>query len=50
MRTGFASPNIEPDAFTDVDRTVAVGAVLFWQAMGTAGRCLGGRWYYQQHI
>ena len=26
MRAGFASPNIEPDAFTDVDRTVAGGA------------------------
>jgi high affinity Mn2+ porin len=26
MRTGLASPNVEPDAFTDVDRTIAAGA------------------------
>jgi high affinity Mn2+ porin len=26
MRTGLASPNVEPDAFTDIDRTMAVGA------------------------
>ena len=26
LRTGLASPNIEPDAFTDIDRTIAVGA------------------------
>ncbi len=28
LRTGFASPNVEPYEFTDIDRTVAVGAQL----------------------
>jgi high affinity Mn2+ porin len=28
LRTGFASPDVEPDAFTDIDRTVATGAQL----------------------
>jgi high affinity Mn2+ porin len=36
MRTGLASPNIEPDAFTDVDRTVAGGAVFSGKAWGRA--------------
>lgn len=34
MRAGFASPNIEPDAFTDVDRTVAGGASLSGKQWG----------------
>ncbi len=34
MRTGIASPNIEPDAFTDIDRTVAGGAVLSGKSWG----------------
>ena len=28
LRTGFASPNVEPYDFTDIDRTVALGAQL----------------------
>ena len=28
VRAGLASPNTEPDAFTDVDRTIAAGAVF----------------------
>jgi high affinity Mn2+ porin len=28
VRTGLASPNTEPDAFTDIDRTIAAGAVF----------------------
>ncbi len=28
LRTGFASPNVEPYEFTDIDRTVALGAQL----------------------
>jgi high affinity Mn2+ porin len=34
LRTGFASPNIEPDAFTDIDRTIAGGAVLSGKQWG----------------
>ncbi|MBV9627747.1 MAG: carbohydrate porin [Xanthobacteraceae bacterium] len=34
MRTGLASPNIEPDAFTDIDRTVAGGAVFSGKSWG----------------
>ena len=34
MRTGLASPNIEPDAFTDIDRTIAGGAVLSGKSWG----------------
>jgi high affinity Mn2+ porin len=34
LRTGLASPNIEPDAFTDIDRTVAGGAVFNGKSWG----------------
>lgn len=34
MKTGLASPNIEPDAFTDVDRTVAAGAAFSGRQWG----------------
>jgi high affinity Mn2+ porin len=34
VRTGFASPNIEPDAFTDIDRTIAAGAVFSGKQWG----------------
>ena len=34
MRTGLASPNIEPDAFTDIDRTIAGGAVFSGKSWG----------------
>jgi high affinity Mn2+ porin len=34
LRTGLASPNIEPDAFTDVDRTIAAGAVFSGKQWG----------------
>ncbi|MFZ0842205.1 MAG: carbohydrate porin, partial [Xanthobacteraceae bacterium] len=34
MRTGLASPNIEPDAFTDFDRTIAGGAVFSGKSWG----------------
>jgi high affinity Mn2+ porin len=34
MRTGLASPNIEPDAFTDIDRTFSAGAVLSGKQWG----------------
>lgn len=34
LRTGFASPNIEPDAFTDIDRTIAGGAALSGKLWG----------------
>jgi high affinity Mn2+ porin len=44
LRTGFASPNVEPYEFTDIDRTVAAGAQLTgnrWQrpddTVGIAG-------------
>ena len=34
LRAGFASPNIEPDAFTDIDRTIAGGAALSGKLWG----------------
>jgi high affinity Mn2+ porin len=34
MRTGLASPNIEPDAFTDIDRTFSAGAVFSGKQWG----------------
>jgi high affinity Mn2+ porin len=34
LRTGFASPNVEPDEFTDIDRTFAGGAVFSGKAWG----------------
>ena len=34
LRFGLASPNIEPDAFTDIDRTVAGGAVFSGKSWG----------------
>jgi high affinity Mn2+ porin len=34
LRTGLASPNIEPDAFTDIDRTIAGGAVFYGKQWG----------------
>jgi high affinity Mn2+ porin len=34
LRTGFASPNTEPDAFTDIDRTIAGGAVVSGRQWG----------------
>jgi high affinity Mn2+ porin len=34
VRAGLASPNIEPDAYTDVDRTFAAGSVLSGKQWG----------------
>jgi high affinity Mn2+ porin len=34
MRAGLASPNIEPDAFTDIDRTISAGAVFSGKQWG----------------
>jgi high affinity Mn2+ porin len=41
MRTGLASPNAEPDAFTDIDRTIAGGAVFSGKAWGRPDDVLG---------
>jgi high affinity Mn2+ porin len=34
LRAGYASPNIEPDAFTDIDRTIASGAAFSGKLWG----------------
>jgi high affinity Mn2+ porin len=44
LRTGFASPNVEPYDFTDIDRTVALGAQLLgrlWQRPDDTIGCAG---------
>ena len=43
----LASPNIEPDAFTDVDRTIAGGAVFSGKQWGRPDDAVGRRRYYQ---
>ena len=41
LRTGMASPNTEPDAFTDIDRTISGGAVFSGKAWGRPDDALG---------
>jgi high affinity Mn2+ porin len=44
LRTGFASPDVEPYEFTDIDRTVALGAQLLgrlWQRPDDTIGCAG---------
>jgi high affinity Mn2+ porin len=41
MRAGFASPNVEPDAFTDVDRTIAAGVSFSGRQWGRSDDVFG---------
>jgi high affinity Mn2+ porin len=41
VRTGLASPNIEPDEFTDIDRTIAAGTVFSGKQWGRPGDVWG---------
>jgi high affinity Mn2+ porin len=41
LRTGFASPNVEPYEFTDIDRTVATGAQLTGRLWGRPDDTVG---------
>jgi len=50
LRTGFASPNIEPDAFTDVDRTIANGATFSGKLWGRPDDVWGIAGDHQQHF
>ena len=41
VRAGFANGNVEPDAFTDIDRTIAVGLSLAGQQWGRPDDTIG---------